>query len=188
MLGDDLDRVVERGELRVELVAGATPRIVYFAHSFPLDPASLPPDLQLASADPEEAGELADAYATPEGRARLRALLERQHYRLDFWRRGPREINYRRFFDVNDLAALRMEDPLVFAETHAFVLRLVRDGMVDGLRIDHIDGLLDPAGYLERLRNETRARDAALRREDSVARAKSCRQRGRCRARPDMSF
>jgi (1->4)-alpha-D-glucan 1-alpha-D-glucosylmutase len=156
VLGDELDAVVDRGELSVELVSGATPRIRYFAHSFPLDPTTLPSDLQLASTDPEEARELADAYAAPEGRTRLRALLDRQHYRLDFWRRGPREINYRRFFDVNELAALRMEDPLVFAATHDFVLRLVREGIVDGLRIDHIDGLLDPAGYLERLRTETR--------------------------------
>lgn len=156
VLGDELDGVVDRGELSVELVPGATPRIRYFAHSFPLDPTTLPSDLQLASVDPEETGELADVYATPQGRTRLQALLERQHYRLELWRRGPREINYRRFFDVNELAALRMEDPLVFAATHELVLRLVREGMVDGLRIDHVDGLLDPAGYLERLRNETR--------------------------------
>ena len=156
VLGDDLGAVIDRGELSVELVAGATPRITYFAHSFPLDPTTLPSDLQLASADPEEARELADAYATPSVRTRLRALLEQQHYRLEFWRRGPREINYRRFFDVNELAALRMEDPRVFAATHELVLRLVREGIVDGLRIDHVDGLLDPAGYLERLRNETR--------------------------------
>ncbi|MDB4877537.1 MAG: malto-oligosyltrehalose synthase [Gemmatimonadetes bacterium] len=152
ILGDELDRVLERGELSVKLIEGETPRIVHFSHSFPVDPASLPPELQLAQVDQEEAGGLAEAYSRPEGRERLRALLEAQHYRLVFWRRGQTEINYRRFFDVNDLIALRMEDRAVFDATHAFVLGLVRDGTVDVLRIDHIDGLLQPAEYLARLR------------------------------------
>jgi (1->4)-alpha-D-glucan 1-alpha-D-glucosylmutase len=69
------------------------------------------------------------------------------------WRSGPREINYRRFFDVNDLVSVRVEDLTVFAQTHAFTLALVRDGVIDGLRVDHIDGLLDPARYLDRLRS-----------------------------------
>ena len=81
-----------------------TPRLVY-ARQLPLDPASLPPELQLAQFDPDETGELADVYARPRRRERLRALLDAQHYRLVHWRDGPREINYRRFFDVNDLVA-----------------------------------------------------------------------------------
>ena len=64
------------------------------------------------------------------------------------WRRAAREINYRRFFDVNDLVALHMEDPEVFAQTHALVLAWRRRGWVDGFRIDHPDGLLDPARLL----------------------------------------
>ena len=155
VLGDELENVIGRGELSIEVQRAVPPRLRYFAHSFPLDPASLPPDLQLAQVDPEEARELADAYSRPEMHDRLRALLDAQHYRLEFWRRGPRDINYRRFFDVNDLAALRMEDPAVFTETHDFVLGLVRDGMIDGLRVDHVDGLLDPATYLARLRAAT---------------------------------
>jgi (1->4)-alpha-D-glucan 1-alpha-D-glucosylmutase len=155
ILADDLDSVLERGELAVELREGETPRIVYQAHSFPVDPASLPPDLQLAQVDPEETGELADLYSGVEGRDRLHALLREQHYRLTDWRRGATEINYRRFFDVSDLVALRVEDPAVFDETHALMLRLVRDGVVDGLRVDHVDGLLDPRAYLERLRAAT---------------------------------
>ncbi|HET7600828.1 MAG TPA: alpha-amylase family glycosyl hydrolase, partial [Gemmatimonadales bacterium] len=82
---------------------------------------------------------------------RLRHLLDAQAYRLVYWRRAAREINYRRFFDVNDLVALHMENPEVFAQTHALVLDWVRAGLVDGFRVDHPDGLLDPLGYFERL-------------------------------------
>ena len=154
VLGDELDRVIERGEIAVAVGDTHTPRLVIGASSFPIDPASLPEELQLAQFDPEEARELAAAYSRPEHRDRLRALLEAQHYRLVFWRRGPQEINYRRFFDVNDLVAVRVEDPAVFAETHALTLRLVRDAVVDALRIDHVDGLLNPSAYLGRLRAE----------------------------------
>jgi (1->4)-alpha-D-glucan 1-alpha-D-glucosylmutase len=78
-------------------------------------------------------------------------LLDDQAYRLAFWRVAADEINYRRFFDVNELAALSMEKPEVFAATHELVLRLLRDGNVSGLRIDHPDGLYDPRQYLVRL-------------------------------------
>ncbi len=81
----------------------------------------------------------------------LDALLEAQAYRLAFWRVASDEINYRRFFDINDLAALRMESAAVFDATHAFVLGLAAAGKVDGLRIDHSDGLYDPAQYFRRL-------------------------------------
>jgi (1->4)-alpha-D-glucan 1-alpha-D-glucosylmutase len=80
---------------------------------------------------------------------------ERQHYRLIHWRRGNSELTYRRFFDVTSLAAVRVEDPEVFDATHAEVLRWVRAGEVDGLRIDHPDGLADPGGYVRRLREST---------------------------------
>ncbi len=88
-----------------------------------------------------------------EGRPRLRRLLAAQAYRLAYWRRAAREINYRRFFTISHLVALRMEDAQVFAATHEQVLRWVREEKVDGLRIDHIDGLLDPRGYLTRLQD-----------------------------------
>ncbi|HEX5415237.1 MAG TPA: malto-oligosyltrehalose synthase [Chloroflexota bacterium] len=81
----------------------------------------------------------------------LDALLEKQCYRVSFWRVAAEEINYRRFFDVNDLAAIRMELPQVFDESHRLILRLVRDGKVTGLRVDHADGLWDPRGYLDQL-------------------------------------
>jgi (1->4)-alpha-D-glucan 1-alpha-D-glucosylmutase len=76
---------------------------------------------------------------------------DRQHYELVDWRRADDELNYRRFFAINTLAGLRVEDPEVFDATHALVLQLVRDGQVDALRIDHPDGLADPKGYLDRL-------------------------------------
>jgi (1->4)-alpha-D-glucan 1-alpha-D-glucosylmutase len=81
----------------------------------------------------------------------LHGLLEVQAYRLAYWRTAFDEINYRRFFDVNDLAALRMEDPDVFAATHAFVLDLVAAGLITGIRIDHPDGLSDPTAYFQSL-------------------------------------
>jgi (1->4)-alpha-D-glucan 1-alpha-D-glucosylmutase len=77
---------------------------------------------------------------------------ERQHYRLIGWQRGNAELTYRRFFDITNLAAVRVEDPTVFAETHGEVLRWVADGDVTGLRVDHPDGLADPGGYFRRLR------------------------------------
>ena len=82
---------------------------------------------------------------------RLDALLDEQVYRLAYWRVAGEEINYRRFFDINDLAALRMEQPEVFAAAHRLLFRFVRDGIVTGLRVDHPDGLYRPAEYFRRL-------------------------------------
>ena len=81
----------------------------------------------------------------------LHKLLEAQSYRLAHWRVSGEEINYRRFFDINDLVGLRMEDPAVFAETHKLIRRLLADGCVQGLRVDHPDGLFNPPQYLTRL-------------------------------------
>ena len=81
----------------------------------------------------------------------LDRLLNLQSYRLAHWRVASEEINYRRFFDVNELAALRMEDPAVFDEVHRFAFELVQKGAVTGLRIDHVDGLFAPGDYLRRL-------------------------------------
>jgi (1->4)-alpha-D-glucan 1-alpha-D-glucosylmutase len=84
-----------------------------------------------------------------------RAVHDRQHYELMGWRRADSELNYRRFFAVNSLAGIRVEIPEVFDEAHAEVVRWFREGLVDGLRIDHPDGLADPEGYLRRLREAT---------------------------------
>jgi (1->4)-alpha-D-glucan 1-alpha-D-glucosylmutase len=84
-------------------------------------------------------------------RATLHAMLERQNYRLASWRAAGRDLGYRRFFDINTLVGIRMEDERVFADTHALVLQWLASGILDGLRIDHIDGLRDPEQYLRRL-------------------------------------
>jgi (1->4)-alpha-D-glucan 1-alpha-D-glucosylmutase len=103
-----------------------------------------------------------EALNTPAQRDALHALHEQQAYRLAFWRVAADEINYRRFFDINELAALRMEDPAVFEATQHFALELTAAGKVDGLRIDHPDGLQDPAQYFARLQ-QGHARRAGLR-------------------------
>jgi (1->4)-alpha-D-glucan 1-alpha-D-glucosylmutase len=104
----------------------------------------------------------------------LVALLSDQAYRLSFWRVALHEINYRRFFDVNDLAAIRMENPEVFAAVHALPLRLAKEDLITGLRIDHVDGLYDPLRYLRELQKkwqeETLAGDAYVVVEKILAR------------------
>ncbi|HEY6452533.1 MAG TPA: malto-oligosyltrehalose synthase [Steroidobacteraceae bacterium] len=88
----------------------------------------------------------------------LDALIQRQYWRLAYFRVAADDINYRRFFNISDLAGLRIELPEVFEHAHQRVLRLVKDGIIDGLRIDHIDGLLDPKAYLSRLQRRLAAR------------------------------
>lgn len=101
--------------------------------------------------------EVADALArfdpgTPDGKTRLHTLLERQHYRLVWWRAAADEINWRRFFDITSLAGLRVENPAAFDATHELILRLYSEGLIDGVRIDHVDGLADPRAYCRKLR------------------------------------
>ncbi|WP_328610907.1 malto-oligosyltrehalose synthase [Amycolatopsis sp. NBC_00345] len=100
--------------------------LVYYDHRFPIAPGT--------------------------GGGSPREVHDRQHYELVGWRRGNAELNYRRFFDITNLAAVSVEKPEVFAETHGEVLRWVADGDVQGLRVDHPDGLADPGGYMKRLR------------------------------------
>ncbi|HYC02802.1 MAG TPA: malto-oligosyltrehalose synthase [Azospirillaceae bacterium] len=111
---------------------------------------------QLAEAEPRAREEIDRALAKQNGRAGepesvqcLHELLERQAYRIAFWKVASDEINYRRFFDVNELAGLRMERPELFELAHRLVFRLIGDGKLQGLRIDHIDGLFDPKAYCE---------------------------------------
>jgi (1->4)-alpha-D-glucan 1-alpha-D-glucosylmutase len=106
-----------------------------------------------------------DAYRAGPGRPAqtlaLHHLLERQHYKLGQWRLASSEINYRRFFDVNTLAGLRVEDAGTFDAIHRLVKRLIADGRLQGLRLDHIDGLRDPAQYFQRLRRLIREAQGA---------------------------
>ncbi|MWA14331.1 malto-oligosyltrehalose synthase [Streptomyces sp. BA2] len=92
------------------------------------------------------------------GELPLPRLLDAQWYRLAWWRLARTELNYRRFFTISDLIGVRVEDPEVFDATHAKILELLRDGVVEGLRIDHPDGLADPGAYLQRLQEATRGR------------------------------
>ncbi len=89
----------------------------------------------------------------PESFDLLDGLLSRQHYRLSFWKVVTEEINYRRFFTVNDLISVRVDDPAVFQHTHSLILELAAEGVFSGLRVDHVDGLYDPLQYLHRLRD-----------------------------------
>jgi (1->4)-alpha-D-glucan 1-alpha-D-glucosylmutase len=86
---------------------------------------------------------------------RLDSLLDQQVYRLEYWQVARGEINYRRFFDINNLIGVRVEIPRVMEATHSLVSQLIQDGLVNGLRIDHIDGLYDPFSYLQRLQQLT---------------------------------
>lgn len=135
ILGGELDEVI--GELRID-----GDRLRYFDHELPLAPGSLD--------GIEVSGGAVDADA-------LRAVLDRQHYELRCWRDEARGLNYRRFFAVTTLAGVRVEVPRVFDEAHAEILRWVREGLVDGLRVDHPDGLVDPGAYLDRLAAATAA-------------------------------
>ncbi|MEO8346741.1 MAG: malto-oligosyltrehalose synthase, partial [Betaproteobacteria bacterium] len=113
-------------------------------------------DPPLAKAIDGALSALNEGAADDAGRDRLHALLEAQTYRLAFWRVASDEINYRRFFDINELAGLRMQNDAVFDATHELILGLAADGAIGGLRIDHPDGLYDPARYFARLQQRYR--------------------------------
>jgi malto-oligosyltrehalose synthase len=125
VLGDELDRVVRRGELKLEVSDGER-YLRYFDRRFPLAPGTFDTD--------------------------VRAVLERQHYVLEFWREAKSHVDYRRFFTIDELIGIRVEDIDVFHETHELFARLMREGLIDGVRVDHADGLSDPAEYFRRLR------------------------------------
>jgi (1->4)-alpha-D-glucan 1-alpha-D-glucosylmutase len=127
--------------------------IKYFDHAFPVARADW--------SEIEPRG-LADFHPrSASGRERLSALLARQHYRLAWWRVANDEINWRRFFDINDLIGVRVEQDDVFAATHATLLRLYAEGLIDGVRVDHIDGLAHPGDYCRKLRARLATLEAA---------------------------
>jgi (1->4)-alpha-D-glucan 1-alpha-D-glucosylmutase len=142
ILGRPVEEAVAAGE--IALVEDADgPALRYFERRLPIDPRTWPHD--------DRNGDTAGT---------VRALLDRQHYELAFWRDVDRRLTYRRFFDVIGLIGVRVEDHAVFAATHALVLDWIAAGAVTALRIDHVDGLLDPTGYLQRLREACDARSA----------------------------
>ena len=128
VLGRRIGECLDAGELTLD-TSRDEPVLRYYDHVFPVRPGT--------------------EHLT------LEKLLDRQWYRLAYWRVADEELNYRRFFDVDTLAGLRVENPAVFAETHALLLALVMEGGLDGLRIDHPDGLADPRGYLRQLADAT---------------------------------
>jgi (1->4)-alpha-D-glucan 1-alpha-D-glucosylmutase len=148
ILGCPLGEALTNGE--IELAAsscaqtGESVLVKYFNHFLPLSPTSADEVIKRGL----------DAYLPhgDDGRDRLAAILKGQHYRLASWRVANDEVNWRRFFDINELAALRVEDEDVFDAVHEKSFALFGEGLIDGFRIDHIDGLTDPAGYCRRLR------------------------------------
>jgi len=142
VLDRPLQEAVAAGVLRVEDIKDQ-PFLVHHDLRLPLSPRSYPLQPGARQGWIERCNRSAE---------RMHMLLQRQHYQLAWWRTGGDQVNYRRFFDITSLAALRVEREDVFDAVHALPLRLVRQGWVDGLRIDHIDGLADPGGYLQRLR------------------------------------
>ncbi len=146
VLGGPYGEVLEAGELELVQEGDGGYAISYHEHRFPIRPESN--DALERAGGPAELG---GTPGEPRSWDRLHALLEEQPYRLVHWRAAQELVNYRRFFSIDELAAVRVELEQVFAHTHATVLRLVTEGVVDGLRIDHPDGLRDPRRYLERL-------------------------------------
>jgi (1->4)-alpha-D-glucan 1-alpha-D-glucosylmutase len=128
VLGRRIGQCVVDGEITLDR-SGAEPVVRYFDKVFPVRAGTLELPLE--------------------------ELLDRQFYRLAHWRVGDEELNYRRFFDIDTLVAIRVEDDRVFAETHAVLLALVAEGRVDGLRIDHPDGLAAPRDYIRQLHKTT---------------------------------
>lgn len=139
-LSDTFENVLEAGDLTIKPhPQTARPSIEYFGTFYPLNPSSYGSD---------------DIYTSLD-KNRLRDLHARQPYRLLSWRDASRKLSYRRFFEVTGLIGMRVEDLAVFEMTHRLILELVRCGAVEGLRVDHVDGLSDPAGYLNHLREKT---------------------------------
>ncbi|MFY9994057.1 MAG: malto-oligosyltrehalose synthase [Leclercia sp.] len=140
-LGDDVEVALEKGELSVQRDPHTgKPALAYFDNYYPLTPDSWVgrEDDVLRLRDPAELAQLHD----------------QQPFRLTSWRDAPRDLSWRRFFEITGLVGVRVEDEAVFDDSHALILALVRSGAVDGLRIDHVDGLADPRGYLQRLRQQ----------------------------------
>jgi len=139
VLGKHYGQALEDGELKLEQKGGRW-SVRYFDHRFPLNARSTR-WLKMRRV---------------KGPLDLHKVLEQQYYRLAYWRVASDEINYRRFFEITDLAGVRQEDRTVFEATHGLILRLAKKGGVDGLRIDHPDGLSDPQQYLEQLQETFR--------------------------------
>lgn len=145
VLSDHYGRVLEAGGMRVE----RSDDELVVRHGDGVSPLS-PESVEITFGAAPEDEDIRALNSNPDG---LHELLERQHYRLAHWRTAGQDLNYRSFFAIADLAALRMENEDVFDVVHEVVLGLVERGELDGLRVDHVDGLRDPAAYLRKLRD-----------------------------------
>jgi (1->4)-alpha-D-glucan 1-alpha-D-glucosylmutase len=145
VLGKHYAEALEAGELQLKFENGQV-AVYYYDRRFPISPRTVPAELT-----EKTVAEFNGAPGDPKSFDRLDKLLMSQSYRLAYWRVAPDEINYRRFFDINDLAALGMERQEVFDSTHELILQWLGAGQLQGLRIDHPDGLYDPAQYFLRL-------------------------------------
>lgn len=131
-LGDTFEAELEKGVIRLHRDSVTNKAaLVYYDTAYPLNPGTWDENKSIAE------------------------LHEAQSWRLMSWREAPKQLSWRRFFEITGLVGVRVEDEQVFHDTHRLILELVHDGTVDGLRIDHIDGLADPLGYLQRLRQAT---------------------------------
>ena len=139
-LGESFEDALEKGDIRFAPdPETGEPALAYFDTFYPVAPGTL---------------EANEKTLSKTGIAELHA---RQPYRLMSWRDAPRELSYRRFFEITGLAGVRVEDDAVFDDTHRLILELVKSGKADGLRVDHVDGLADPKAYLMRLREKAGA-------------------------------
>ena len=168
VLGDTLEAVLQAGELVVDEIED--PVRGHSADTSHTPTGYVEPDTARAQLEPSGVlvlryhehvypialGTEGDARPGDNDAATVRAVLDRQHYRLTSWREKDDALNYRRFFEVDGLIAVRVELPEVFAATHELLLELNAEGLIDGFRIDHPDGLADPAGYLEQLHRATK--------------------------------
>lgn len=154
ILGKPYAQALREGDVRLGFDGGAD-AFALFVHDtpLPLSPETLEALRGAGRRDDAMAGH--DA-ATAQGLAALDALIERQHYRLVLWKLANDIIDYRRFFDINELVGLRQERTRVFEDSHALIFRLYAEGLIDGVRVDHVDGLADPHRYCRQLRHRLR--------------------------------
>lgn len=150
-LGRHYRQCLDSGEIELR-AAGGWARMGYYGLELPLSR-----ETSFCLGEKDSAGENAGGRYTakdfPEGD--LDGIIARQHFAPSCWKRADEEINYRRFFTINGLIGVRVEDESIFDETHRFVLELTGRGIITGLRVDHIDGLYGPAEYLRRLREKS---------------------------------
>jgi (1->4)-alpha-D-glucan 1-alpha-D-glucosylmutase len=149
LLGAPYGQVLEKGELALTSEKDGL-KVTYYDRTFPVSTVKW----RREGRNTDDLKTLNGTVGEPHSFDALDHLLNQQSYRLAYWRTAPDEINYRRFFDINDLAALRQEREEVFLATHRLTLGLLAEGKVVGLRIDHPDGLLDPEQYFRRLQKE----------------------------------